>query len=489
MSSLIKASFWLSISELIFNISGYIIHALMGRILDPAGYGKFSIIITFTTMVVILVGRGIPISTSKYLGEITSDKANEFYHIKKSALFVQFFVITIVTIGYFLLAPIFANLLNDSSLTNLFRISSLIIPAFALSSFYAYYFTGIKAFKTQSFLKTWRSILKVLLIVGLGYFYKVKGAIVGQALAPFVVFLTAYFIDPFTKFKLKNNKSFKNKPLDFKLAKKLSLFAGPIVIFMLFYEFMLSMNLYFVKALMNSNELTGIYSAASTVSRIPYYLFFFMTIILLPKISELIVNNKKKQTEKLLQNAFKYLFLILTPITLLLSLFSESAVRFFYGSQYTSAGPIMSILIFGFAFLTIFYIIIFVLNGSGKNKFPVVTAISGTLLNGILNWLLIKKMGLIGSAWSTTITAFIIMLWALIYANFKIAKFINLVSLLKYLTTSLLIYLIGYSFFSQGRFIFILWLIILLTIYLILMWLTKEINKKDWDYLINSFKK
>jgi O-antigen/teichoic acid export membrane protein len=489
MSNLIKASFWLSISELVFNISGYIIHALMGRILDPAGYGQFSIIITFTTMMVILVGRGIPISTSKYLGEVITDRENNYYKIKKSAFFVQIMVILFVTIIYFFLAPVFAILLRDPSLTNLFRISSLIIPAFALASFYTYYFTGIKAFKIQSFLKIWRSVLKVFLIVGLGFLYKVKGAIVGQALAPFVVFLTGYFIDPFSKSKLKNKKSFKESPIDFKLSKKLSKFAGPIVVFMLFYEFMLSMNLYFVKALMGSDELTGIYSAASTVSRIPYYLFFFMTIILLPKISELIANKKKEQTQKLLSNAFKYLFLILVPTTLLLSLFSESAIRFFYGSRYTSAGSIMSILIFGFSFLTIFYIITFVLNGSGKNRFPVATAITGTLLNGVLNWILIKKMGLLGSAWATTITAFIIMLWALIYANFKIVKFINIKAISKYLLASVLVYLIGFFVFGQGRFIFILWIIVLMSIYFAIMWLLKEIGHKDLDYLINSFKK
>ncbi len=489
MSNLIKASFWLSLSELAFNISGYIIHALMGRILDPAGYGRFSIIITFTTMIIILIGRGIPISTSKYLGEITTDKINGYYDIKKSALFLQIILIIIVTLIYFLLAPFFARILNDSTLTSLFQLSSLIIPSFALASFYAYYFTGIQDFKKKSFLKFLRSIFKIVFIVGLGYLFKVTGAIIGQALAPLFVFLAGYLIDPFTKFKLKKKKTFKNNPLDYDLMKKLANFAGPIVIFMLFYELMLSMNLYFIKAMLGSDELTGIYSAASTVSRIPYYIFFFMTIILLPKISELIAKNKQSKTQKLLKNAFKYLFIALIPITALLSLFSKSAIYFFYGNRYTSAGSIMSILIFGFAFLTVFYIITFVLNGAGKNKFPVIASIIGTLLNGILNWILIKKMGLIGSAIATTITAFIIMVWALFHSNKNIVRYINLWSISKYILVSLLIYILGAMFFEQGRLIFILWSSILLTIYLFIMIILKEITPKDWKYLMESLKK
>lgn len=488
MSNLIKASFWLSLAELAFNISGYIIHALMGRILDPAGYGRFSIIITFTTMVIILIGRGVPISTSKHLGEITKDKINNYYITKKSALFLQLIIIVLTTTIYFLLAPVFANLLNDPGLANLFRLSSLIIPSFALASFYVYYFTGIKAFKKQSLLKFSRAIFKIFTIVGLGILYKIKGAVVGQALAPFLVFLIAYYIDPFSISKLKKQEGFKKSPIDFQLVKKLANFAGPIVIFMLFYEFMLSMNLYFVKAILRQDDLAGIYSAASTVSRIPYYLFFFMTIILLPKISELISNNNRKEAQQLLKKAFKYLFISLTPITFILSLFSESIVRFFYGNHYASAGEIMSILIFGFAFLTIFYIITFVLNGAGNNKFPVVTAVTGTLINGILNFYLIKKFGLIGSAWATTITAFVIMSWALTYANKKIANFINFISIFKYLLTSLLIYFLGLNIFYQGKFIFILWSSILVLIYLFIMWITKEISEKDWEYLVKSFK-
>jgi len=490
MSTLIKASFWISLSELFFNISGYIVHSLMGRILDPAGYGRFSLIITFTTMIIVLIGRGIPISTSKYLGGVISkDKNNDYYDIKKAALFIQLILITLATSIYFLLAPFFAKILRDSSLTNLFRISSLIIPSFALASFYSYYFTGIKHFKKTSFLKILRSITKVIFVVGLGYFFKVAGAIVGQALAPFSVFIAGRLIDPFTKSKLKAKKGFRKNPLNYSLVKKLANFAWPIIIFMMFYEFMLSMNLYFIKAMIGSDELTGIYSAASTVSRIPYNLFFFMTIILLPKISELITANDKIKTKKLLEKAFKYLFLLLIPITSLLSLFSGSAVRFFYGNQYTSAGSVMSVLIFGFAFLTVFYIITFVLNGAGNNKFSVIAAFSGTVLNGILNWILIKKFGIIGSAYATTITAFIIMSWALFYSNKKIVRFINLKSILKYLLSGLLIYVLGKTFFEQGRFIFILWSCLLLFIYFLIMILSRELIIKDWQYFSDSIKK
>ncbi|MDZ7611572.1 MAG: flippase [Candidatus Moranbacteria bacterium] len=485
MSSLIKASFWLSLSELAFNLSGYVIHALMGRILDTAGYGRFSIIVTFTTMVIILIGRGLPISMSKYLSEVHKNDANQIFKIKKAALFLQWAVIVIVTLIYLALAPVFARILNDPTLTPLFQVSSLIIPAFALASFYAYYFTGIQEFGKKSFLKFFRSVAKIIFIVGLGYYFKVFGAIAGQALAPLSVYLVGYFLDPFSKVKNKKKPGFKNFAADRLLMKKLVHFAWPIVLFMLFYEFMITLNLYFVKAILQDDSLAGIYNAAMTVSRIPYYLFFFMSVILLPKVSESVARGLKKKTEKLLNQAFKYLLLGLFPTITILYLFSDSAMLFFYGSQYAAAGPIMSLLIIGFGFLTVFYVLTFVLNGAGLNKFPMYASLFGSVLNAVLNYFLIKSYGLAGSALATTITAAIILLIAFFYANKKIARFISAFSIAKYLAASLAIFWIG-SYLSQGRYIFILWSFLLIAIYFIFIIIMRELGRKDYQYLIKA---
>ena len=57
-------------SELIYNLSAYVIHAYMGRTLGPADYGRFGIIVTLTTMTVVLIGQSVPTAMSKYLSEV-----------------------------------------------------------------------------------------------------------------------------------------------------------------------------------------------------------------------------------------------------------------------------------------------------------------------------------------------------------------------------------------------------------------------------------
>ncbi len=186
---IVRSVFWLTVSEIIFNISGYIVHSGVGRILGPADYGRYGLVVTLTTMVIVLIGNGIPTAMSKYLSEIFETRPEMINVIKKQTMLLQIILIGLVTVVFFLLAPLIAKLLGDTTLTSLFQLSSLIIPAFAAASFYFYYFTGIHRFNIQAILKTVRSVAKVIFIIGLAYFFKVEGSIAGYIVAPFFGFL------------------------------------------------------------------------------------------------------------------------------------------------------------------------------------------------------------------------------------------------------------------------------------------------------------
>src|SRR4030043_563389 len=203
---LVKSFFWVTLSEVIYNLSAYVVHSGMGRILGPAEYGRYGLVVTLTTMVVVLIGQGVPTAMAKYLGEIYDTRLGIIPVIKRQTAEVQFFLIGSVTILFFLLAPAISWILGDPSLTNLFRISSLVIPAFALASFYFYYYTGLHQFNTQAWLKTIRSIARLGFILGLAYYlnsrgFALDGAIIGYIFAPFFVYLAATFFDPYKKLK------------------------------------------------------------------------------------------------------------------------------------------------------------------------------------------------------------------------------------------------------------------------------------------------
>ncbi len=483
-SNLAKSTFWLVISEIIFNLSGYIIHSFVGRILGPADYGRYGLVVTLTTMVIILIGNGIPTAMAKYISEIFETNPRLVLIIKRKAIFLQSILIGAITILFFLAAPLISKLLGDPTLTPLFRISTLIIPAFAMASFYFSYYTGLHKFNVQSVLKTLRSILKVAAIVGLAYAFRVPGSIIGYALAAFSVFLVAFTLDQFRYAKeIKKAAEGQNLSLESTFpTKKLVNYAWQIILFFLAYELLISIDLYLVKGIMHSDYLTGIYNASLTVGRIPYYIFYALTIMLLPVISKTTSENDRKLTNGIISQSMRLMTILLVPSVILMAQFAEPIIKIFYSSEYLSAAYPMSILAYGVGFLTIFYVMSFVLNGADKTRIPMWISIFGVIVNTLLNYILIKRFGIVGSAIATTITSFVAMLAILFYVWKDFGTIIKLKSLLKIAAGGIIIYVIS-LFFSKGEFVFILWSVILFAIYLLILYFLGEIDKKDLIYL------
>ncbi len=474
---IVKSVFWLTVAEIIFNISGYIVHSGVGRILGPAEYGRYGLVITLTTMIIMLIGRGIPSAMNKYISEIFDTKPGLVRLIKKQAIIAQIILIGSVTIIFFLLSPVMALALKDPTLTPLFRLSSLIIPAFAAASFYFYYYTGIHRFNVQSVLKIVRSVAKIVFIIGLAYLFKVKGSVIGYIAAPLFVFFVAWIIDQVWISK----KFFDNKEYKFDWHKLIS-YAWPITLFMLFYEILITVDLYFVKAMLQNDFLTGIYNGALTVGRIPYYLFYALTIVLLPTISKTTSQNNIKETKKVVSQSLRFMIMLLLPITILMFVYAEPIINIFYGSGYEQAVPPMQVLVFGVGFLTVFYVMSFVFNGAGLVRIPMYIALAGMIVKAILNYILIQTNGIMGSAIATSIVSVLIIVPMLFYIHRHFQGLIKLTSFFKMLIAAVLMYSLSFFFPSQNL-MFVIWSIILIAFYLLILFILQEIKKEDLNLL------
>jgi stage V sporulation protein B len=472
---LVKSFFWVTLSEVVYNLSAYIIHSGMGRILGPAQYGRYGIVVTLTTMIVVLIGQGVPTAMAKYLGEIYDTKPGLVPVIKKQTAKIQFILIGGVTVIFFFLAPVISLILHDKSLTPLFQISTLVIPAFALASFYFYYYTGLHEFKTQAWLKTSRAFFRILFILGLAYLlkskgYALEGAIVGYILAPLSIFFEANFLDKFKKVKAEGF---------FKWQKLLS-YAWPMTLFLIAYEFLITIDLYLVKGILRNDVLTGLYNGAITVGRIPYFLFYALTIIILPAVSKSTSSENHAETKKLISQSLRLMVMFLVPISILMSVYSAPILEIFYGQKFLNAAGPMSILMSGVAFLTVFYVMAFALNGAGKVKAPMLISFVGLATNIVLSYFFIKKYGLFGAATATSITSFVAMILVLSYSYKFFGYLFKLSSFLKIAVASAVMYFLS-TFFSGGHYTFVLWSAVIFAIYLGILFALKEFGASDLE--------
>lgn len=468
MKKFSQALAWLTVSEVIFNIAAYVVHSVAGRILGPADYGRYGLVVTLTTMVIVLIGNGIPTAMSKYISGVLEKSPGDIRSIKKKTALLQTYIIGGITILFFLLAPVIAWALRDPSLTPLFQISSLIIPAFAAASFYHYYLIGLHLFKLQAIVKIIRSFARVGFITLTAIFFGLNGAIGGYILAPLFTFGAVLLID---EFYVKRTLGYgvKNNGHDFDFPTKTILaYAGPLTLFLVFYELLLTIDLYFVKALLQDDYLTGLYNAAITVGRIPYYLFAALAMILLPAISKTTAERNTEETVSLVNKSLRLMTFLLFPMITLMIAYAAQILHFFYGTRYAGAEQAMSIFAIGVGFLTVFYVLAFALNGAGLVRIPMKLAFFGFLSMAALNFLLIPPFGIIGAALAATLTALALMIGILISTERHFSVRLPLKTVFLSLLSSLLIALLArllpagsISFIASGTMLFLAYFVLL----------------------------
>ncbi len=420
-----KGIIFSSLSTLIFIIVGYVINIWLGRRLGPESYGIYGVVITLLTTINLFQTAGLPQATSKF---ISSDgkKENE---ILRSSLVLQVISTAIITLLYFVLARPLALMLKDLSLVPYIQLSSLIFPFYGIFSLYSGYYNGMHLFKKQALINIAYSIAKLFSVIGLTYIFHLYGAITGFIVAPMIAL--------FFGFQLPQKTT-----LHFPY-KKLIYFSLPLIAFAFFSTLQQSIDLYFLKALLSDNKMTGFYSANQNIARIPYFALSAFSVVLFPSISKSISDKTKEKTADIISQSIRYTLIILLPLTVMFSATSTSIIHLLFSNDYLPGAASLSILLFSLSFLTVFSILSNVLNGAG---YPYVTAIvsaAGVIISAMFCRFLIPVYGLNGAAIATGIGGFMAMVTVgvIVFKKFKVL--IHVSSLLKIISAAVVCYLIS----------------------------------------------
>ena len=157
---------------------------------------------------------------------------------------------------------------------------------------------------------------------------------------------------------------------------------------------------------MVGNEDVGIYSAASRISMVWYFLPSVIVSSVFPFIIE-----TKTVSEELYERRVTQLFSLMTmlaiPIIILIMFFSNVLISFLYGNPYAAAGPVLAIHVMGCWFVFL---------GQAQEPWDLAENLmqlamfrtaSGALINILLNLLLIPHYAAIGASVASVISLFI----------------------------------------------------------------------------------
>jgi O-antigen/teichoic acid export membrane protein len=463
-----KGTLYLMISQIIFLGSGYIIHFGTARLVSPVEYGRLGVVLAILQILQIFLFKGIPDAVTKYISEGRDPEKT-----KKVGLKIQFIFSLIIFIMLIVFAPFISYVLKDSYLTIYILLMSVIIPVRALYTLFVGYLNGLREFAKVSILFGLNSFSRIIfvfifLFIGLGIVGVIGGYICGSLIA---LTIGIYYFVSQSKTKGKNITS-----------KEIIKFASPMIVFSTSYLILMNLDLIFIKALLNDPSYTGYYTAARMLSSVIFGVLLGLSFSLLPSISKSVAEKDILQTKSYINHSLRYMLMAIVPICIILSIYANGIITFFYPTEYGLASTSLSILIFGTVFISIFVILGTVINGAGKPKSSMLIGIMLVFIYIILNYFLIKEYGLIGGAWATFIVGAIgvIVSGIIVYKDFKIL--LEFISFFKIIVAGLVIAAIGF-FVEASGFILICWTLVLFMIYAGILYIIKEFKKEDFKLI------
>jgi O-antigen/teichoic acid export membrane protein len=407
MAAFAKSFLWLTVAEFLFYASGYVVHMGAGRILGVEDYGRYTLVITITILVANLIGAGLPLAMGKFLSAASKASGNiRLALVRRFALWQTAFLVLLGG-GFFLCSKSLALALGDETLAPLFQFASLIIPAYGIDLHYFHYYSGLQRFDVQAWLKAARALLRMSVILALAYWFHISGMIAGYILVPLSVFFIAFVIDrwrvrPVLR-DVRGDEKEKPTYVDVPFRRAL-LVAISAVGFLVIFELLVSFDVYVLKYFIADDAIVGEYSAALTVARIPTFLFYALTILLLPTISESDALHNTARARKIVSNVFAGVIVASIPMVVIMIAYAEPIISILFGMSFSGSAEVLRVLGVGVALLTPLYVLGFAFLGAERGYVVFRIALISLVSTLMLSLVMIPAFGTIGAAWTKVIS-------------------------------------------------------------------------------------
>ncbi len=467
----IQKNFIINGIKIFFNLLFPIItFPYISRILGPVGIGKITFATSIINYFLLFTNLGIPLYGIREIARTRENKLN----LSKSfseILFLNFLTTIFGIIIFFIFLKL--NLFGND--IKLFQVMSLNIIFTFIGV--EWYFQGIEDYGYI----TKRSILfKIISIIFMFIFVKRKEDSVIYAVI-LVLALVGSNILNFFKAKKEVFISFKKLNMKKHLKPILTIFSMNIAI-------SIYTNLDSVMLGYRSSEYAlGIYSSANKMTLLILGVITSLGSVLLPRISNYIVNKREDELKEVLENTLTFLIAVSIPCVIGINFTAVEIIKIFSGNKFITAVKTMRILssiIFFVAFSN--FLGIQILYPRGEEKKVLYSVIVGAVINFSLNWILIPKYAENGAAVATGIAEGFVLLTQIFlgyeYLIFKVFTFENFKFILASMFMGLGLILIN-NYFVNDNIIFTLILKILLGVFIYIFSLLILKEKFSIEYL------
>ncbi|MDP2628706.1 MAG: flippase [Nanoarchaeota archaeon] len=407
---LAKSSVIVFIGLLLSKIFTYVYRIIIARVYGPEIYGLFSLAIMVLGLFVAVFSLGLSEGLTRFIPWYRGKKQEKRirYVFKISSIVTILSGIIAASILFLLSDAIATKIFHDANLIIFLKIFAFLIPIYMIANIFLSVLQSFEEITWNSFiLNILQNVVKVfalVLFIFLGF--ETNAVIFSFFLGILSMLIVSYIvcirITPiiFRKFILDEKEKVKIREDFFSYSWPL-LFAG-IISTLLFWIDSFSIG-YFKTAVE-----VGLYNAAVPIILLIRFAPEIFLKLFFPMITRELSKGRKKVVNELSKQVSKWIFAINLPLFLLIIIFPEQIISILFGSEYLAAANSVRILSIGAFAISSVFISNNILYTLGKSKILLVNLMSLSILNIILNALLVPRYGINGAAFATTISNIIL---------------------------------------------------------------------------------
>lgn len=490
---LVKSSIIIFVAIVLSKIFSYLYRIITARYFGPEIYGLFSLSIAIVGVFVAISSLGFSEGIVRYLsfyrGRNEKNKIRFIFQFSSKILVVS---VTIFSLILFSLSKFISiSLFHNPDLIPFLKIFSIMIPFWVFSIYLISVMRSFEKIKGVAFIdkilqnSSKLIFLVIFIFIGLG----TNAIIFSFFMGIFLMFLASFF---YSKIKIpeifkKYNLSKKSKKI---ISRKFFSYSGPMLLLGL-----ISTIFYWIDSItigfFKSTVEVGLYNAVIPIALLLNLAPEIFLQLLFPLIIKKYSLRHFKFISEISKQIGKWIFMINLPVFLLMIFFPGVIIGLLFGSEYLVAINSLRFLIIGSLVSSIFIISNNLIAMIGKSKIIFYDVAIASILNIILNILLVPQqtifgidnsLGINGAAIATTISVlffnFLIVIQAKHYTSIIPLKIkvirVFLAAIIPFIVIVLLRKIIEVSIFSA-----IFLTIIFLMIYIILLFLFKGFDKND----------
>lgn len=419
-----KNTSWVLLEKVLRILVGLVVGVWVVRFLGPEKFGLFSYVNSVVFFFIIVASLGLD---GVLVREIIKNEDK-----KEVLIGTAFFLKLIASLIICLLAAIFIGLTSNDYTTEVLTLIIICSSVFQSFNVIDLYFQSkvLSKFVVYSNIITLfiSSIVKIALIL------------VGADLIAFgivVLFDSIVLALALIYFYVKNSNGIFNWKLNKNIAILLVKDSWPFILSGILIAVYMKVDQVMLKFMLG-DEAVGQYAAGVRLSE----MWYFIPVAIVSSLFPAIVNAKLingKLYSKRLQDLYDLMVVLSFSIALPMTFLSSWVVNILYGSAYMEASSVLVIHIWSGIFVFIGVASEKWLLNENFQKFYVINTLIGSILNIVLNYYLINKMGVLGAAWSTLISQFVASYLCLSFfkktrINFiRLTKSLLLINYIKYL--------------------------------------------------------